>query len=84
MVTPGSHQDAPTGDRLGREPFQHKALANVDKLNTRQPQDVASKDKLAKLAIDVGLAEVIRWKPRMVCRPLSQEGSHQPSVPKVA
>ncbi|KAK3905490.1 ribonuclease-III-like-domain-containing protein [Staphylotrichum tortipilum] len=72
MVTPGPAQDAPIRDRLGREPFQHSALANVDKLNTRQPQDVASKDKLAKLAIDVGLAEVIRWKPRM---PENLEGS---------
>ncbi len=84
MVTPGPPQDAPIRDRLGREPFQHSALANVDKLNTRQPQDVASKDRLAKLAIDVGLAEVIRWKPKMVCHPPFQEGSQIPRVSKAA
>ncbi|KXX75563.1 Ribonuclease 3 [Madurella mycetomatis] len=52
-------------DPFGREPFQHPALANVDKLNTRLPQDIAQKEKLAKLAIDIGLPEVIRWKPRL-------------------
>ena len=49
-----------------REPFQHPALSNVDKLMTRQPMNIVTKEKLAKLAIDVGLAEVTRWKPKMV------------------
>jgi large subunit ribosomal protein L15 len=66
MVTPASGQGSPRPDPFGREPFQHSALANVDKLHTRQPQSVVSKERLAKLAIDVGLAEVTRWKPRMV------------------
>ncbi|KAG7288467.1 hypothetical protein NEMBOFW57_004820 [Staphylotrichum longicolle] len=64
MVTPAAAREA-AEDSFGREPFKHSALANVDKLNTRQPQTVVSKEKLAKLAIDVGLAEVTRWKPRM-------------------
>lgn len=67
MVTPANARDPPTQDSFGREPFQDPALANVDKLNVKQPMDVVSKDKLAKLAIDVGLPEVTRWKPRMVC-----------------
>ncbi len=66
MVGPASAQGSPIPDPFGREPFHHSALDNVDKLNTRQPQGVASKERLAKLAIDVGLAEVTRWKPRMV------------------
>ncbi len=66
MVSPSSAQGSPIPDPFGREPFQHSALDNVDKLNARQPQGVASKERLAKLAIDVGLAEVTRWKPRMV------------------
>jgi len=37
-------------DKFGREPFEHPALANVDKLNARQPADIIHKDKLAKLA----------------------------------
>ena len=65
MVTPAAAREV-AEDSFGREPFKHSALANVDKLNTRQPQMVVSKEKLAKLAIDVGLAEVTRWKPRMV------------------
>jgi hypothetical protein len=58
--------EAPIEDPHGREPFQHPALANVDKLNSRQPQDIIQKEKLARLAVDVGLSEVIRWKPRLV------------------
>jgi len=65
MVGPASAQGSPIPDPFGREPFHHSALDNVDKLNTRQPHGVASKERLAKLAIDVGLAEVTRWKPRM-------------------
>ncbi|KAK4153665.1 ribonuclease-III-like-domain-containing protein [Chaetomidium leptoderma] len=65
MVTPTSTRDSPIQDQFGREPFQNSALANIDKLSTRQPQDIASKEKLAKLAMDVGLPEVTRWKPKM-------------------
>jgi large subunit ribosomal protein L15 len=66
LVTPVDARDSPVQDSFGREPFQHPSLANVDKLNVKQPMDVVSKEKLAKLAIDVGLPEVTRWKPRMV------------------
>ncbi|KAK0668094.1 ribonuclease-III-like-domain-containing protein [Cercophora samala] len=58
-------QEAAISDEHDREPFQHPALANVDKLYARQPQDVISKEKIAKLAFDVGLGEITRWKPRM-------------------
>lgn len=75
MVTPGAARDSPVRDQFGREPFQHHALANVDKLSTRQPRDFASKEKLAKLAIEVGLPGVVRWKPRMV-RIVTQTASH--------
>ncbi|KAK3938020.1 ribonuclease 3 [Diplogelasinospora grovesii] len=57
--------EAPIEDPHGREPFQHPALANVDKLNSRQPQDIIQKEKIARLAVDVGLSEVVRWKPRL-------------------
>ncbi|KAK0638513.1 ribonuclease-III-like-domain-containing protein [Cercophora newfieldiana] len=59
-------------DKFGRQPFQHPALANVDKLNAKQPQDIVHKDKLTKLAREVGLSQVIRWKPRL---PENLEGS---------
>ncbi len=66
MVAPATGPFSPLPDQFGREPFQNSALANVDKLHARQPQEVASREKLAKLAMDVGLGEVTRWKPRMV------------------
>ncbi|KAL1839095.1 hypothetical protein VTJ49DRAFT_1863 [Mycothermus thermophilus] len=72
MINPAPARDSPSPDEFGREPFQHPALANVDKLQTRQPQDIVSKEKLTKLAIDVGLPEVVRWKPKM---PENLEGS---------
>ncbi len=53
-------------DPHGRQPFRHPALANVDKLNYRQPQDTLDKDKITQLAIEVGLPEVVQWKPRLV------------------
>lgn len=59
-------------DPYGREPFSHPALDNVDKLTTAQPHHYASPEKLSRLARDVGLAAVVRWKPRM---PDNLEGS---------
>ncbi|TPX13496.1 uncharacterized protein E0L32_005967 [Thyridium curvatum] len=57
--------DAKLEDPYGREPFEHPALANVDKLAVHQPQDLVSKEKLSQLAADVGLHSVLRWKPRL-------------------
>ncbi|KAJ4286861.1 hypothetical protein N0V88_007873 [Collariella sp. IMI 366227] len=65
MVTKNPFEGPATPDRYGREPFQHRSLANVDKLGERHPRDVASKEKLTKLAMDIGLTDVVRWKPRM-------------------
>lgn len=57
---------APLTDPYEREPFSHPALANIDKLAAKQPQDIISKEKLAKLGLESGLHEVTRWKPRVV------------------
>ncbi|KAK3377434.1 ribonuclease-III-like-domain-containing protein [Podospora didyma] len=51
-------------DEFKRKPFTHPALANIDKLSVRHPQKIIDKEKLAKLVRDVGLMDVIRWKPR--------------------
>lgn len=53
-------------DEFGREPFQHPVLTDVDKLSYRQPGQIVQIEKLARLGLDVGLGEVMRWKPRMV------------------
>ncbi|KAI1761422.1 ribonuclease-III-like-domain-containing protein [Hypoxylon sp. FL1150] len=56
-------KDDPFADR--RQPFEDSALLGVDNLSTRQPSDVFSLEKLSRLALDTGLSEVVRWKPRM-------------------
>lgn len=52
-------------EKLDREPFLHPALHDVDKLSYRQPAQIISIEKMARLAADVGLVEVTRWKPKM-------------------
>ncbi|KAI0129993.1 RNase III domain-containing protein [Xylariales sp. AK1849] len=47
-----------------REPFMDKALDTVDKLSALQPDGVFDLKKLQKLAVDTGISEVVRWKPR--------------------
>ncbi|KAI1487816.1 RNase III domain-containing protein [Biscogniauxia mediterranea] len=53
----------PYADR--REPIKSPALRNVDNLTQLQPSDLFTLEKVAKLALDTGLTEVVRWKPRM-------------------
>lgn len=53
-------------DRFNREPFSHAALHDVDKLSYLQPSQIMNIEKIARFATDVGLAEVTRWKPKMV------------------
>lgn len=54
-------------DEFDREPFEHPKLAPVDNLNVQDPRDIVGKDKLSALASSVGMADVLRWKPRLVC-----------------
>ena len=49
-----------------RQPFEDPALRSLDNLSANQPSDIFTPEKLTKLAIDTGLSEVVRWKPRMV------------------
>ncbi|KAH9904995.1 ribonuclease-III-like-domain-containing protein [Xylariomycetidae sp. FL2044] len=53
----------PYADR--REPFEDPALRGIDNLSETQPYEVFTLDKLARLAMETGLTEVVRWKPRM-------------------
>ncbi|KAJ2987072.1 hypothetical protein NUW58_g4705 [Xylaria curta] len=48
-----------------RQPFEDPTLRNLDNLSGIQPSEILAIDKLAKLAVDTGLSEVVRWKPRM-------------------
>ncbi|KAH8652309.1 ribonuclease-III-like-domain-containing protein [Xylariales sp. PMI_506] len=54
----------PFGDR--RQPFENRALDSTDNLCTTQPNDIFDHKKLHKLAVETGINEVMRWKPRNV------------------
>ncbi|KAL2754762.1 hypothetical protein ACRALDRAFT_2107447 [Sodiomyces alcalophilus JCM 7366] len=58
-------QSAIAPDAHGREPFEHPALAKLDNFNVQHPSDVLSREKVERLALDVGLDKVLRWKPRL-------------------
>ncbi|RYP04119.1 hypothetical protein DL764_004666 [Monosporascus ibericus] len=53
----------PFADR--RTPYEDPLLRSLDNLSENQPTDLFAHDKLAKVALDSGLVEVVRWKPRM-------------------
>ncbi|KAI1429641.1 RNase III domain-containing protein [Xylaria sp. FL1777] len=48
-----------------RQPFEDPGLQSVDNLSESQPNDIFTPERLTKLAMDTGLSEVVRWKPRM-------------------
>lgn len=64
MVTPTPGESAPK-DHYGRTPFSHPALSMVDRLDARQPSEVADPKRMSQLAKNVGLSAVMRWKPRL-------------------
>ncbi|KAI1810088.1 RNase III domain-containing protein [Poronia punctata] len=48
-----------------REPFDDPALRSLDNLAVTQPTQVLPMARLATLAMDTGISEVVRWKPRL-------------------
>lgn len=53
-------------DAFDRVPFEHEQLQSLDNLSVEGPKDVVGKEQLFDLAQAVGLADVLRWKPRLV------------------
>ncbi|KAF5021226.1 hypothetical protein F66182_6745 [Fusarium sp. NRRL 66182] len=53
-------------DEYERQPFEHPKLQSLDNLTMEGPRDVAGREKLTGLAAQVGLIDVVRWKPRLV------------------
>ncbi|QSZ33992.1 hypothetical protein DSL72_005572 [Monilinia vaccinii-corymbosi] len=51
-----------TGDR---EPFLHPALDGLQNLTNVKVDAILSKEKLASLGTQMGMADIIRWEPRM-------------------
>ncbi|KAM0549789.1 hypothetical protein ACHAPJ_009228 [Fusarium lateritium] len=60
-------------DEFERQPFEHPQLRSLDNLTTTGPRDIAGRESLSSLAAQVGLVDVVRWKPRMV-RDLKKSG----------
>ncbi|KAI0471790.1 ribonuclease-III-like-domain-containing protein [Xylariaceae sp. FL0804] len=48
-----------------RQPFEDPALRSLENLVSEQPYRVFALPKLTRLAMETGLTEVVRWKPRM-------------------
>ena len=65
------------GDEWDRTPFEHEQLQSVDNLLVRPPKQIISISKLHALASAVGLVDVMRWKPRQVCRTALSNGQAQ-------
>ncbi|KAM0231747.1 hypothetical protein ACHAPO_008327 [Fusarium lateritium] len=63
----------PRQDVYNREPFIHPKLQSVDNLTIQGAKDIAGKTNLSALAADVGLIDVVRWKPKNVQK-LKQSG----------
>ncbi|KAM5378213.1 hypothetical protein ACJA88_005947 [Fusarium oxysporum] len=53
-------------DGFDRQPFVHPNLQSVDNLSIKGPKDVVGKERLSGLAAEVGLIDVVRWKPKQV------------------
>ncbi|TGO23248.1 hypothetical protein BPAE_0138g00010 [Botrytis paeoniae] len=47
------------------EPFSHPALDGLPNLTNVKVDDILSKERLAKLATQMGMPDIIRWEPRM-------------------
>ncbi|ELQ33159.1 RNase III domain-containing protein [Pyricularia oryzae Y34] len=49
-----------------RQPFEHPALARVNNLAHVNYRDIVDQVKLARLGMEYGLHEVVRWQPRAI------------------
>lgn len=52
-----------TDDRV---PFQHPALDGLENLTDTPIAEVLTKARLARFADKLGMAEILRWRPRNV------------------
>lgn len=73
MQTILTEAPAPMGDSLEkdpfegrREPFENAMLERADNLSHQTPDSIFDLAKMQRLAVDTGISEVVRWKPRKV------------------
>ncbi|KAI5862956.1 RNase III domain-containing protein [Durotheca rogersii] len=67
IITSPPRIQATPGDPFAgrREPYDDPALRSIDSLAAFQPNDVLNYNTLTRIAMETGLTEVVRWKPRM-------------------
>ncbi|KAL7795284.1 ribonuclease-III-like domain-containing protein [Trichoderma ceciliae] len=65
IVSKGPLEGSILPDQFDRAPLEDEQLLSVDNLNVMGPRDIIGKDKLYQLASNVGLLDVVRWKPRL-------------------
>ncbi|KAH7145886.1 ribonuclease-III-like-domain-containing protein [Dactylonectria estremocensis] len=66
IVAKEAMPEAKVTDEFHREAFSHPQLDSINNLTVEGPRDIVGKEKLYDLAIEVGLIDVVRWKPRLV------------------
>jgi len=64
--TPVQVRDLQTNSGDEREPFDHPALRGLENLKSSSMLHAVKKQRLARLAGQLGLTDVVRWIPRMV------------------
>ena len=64
--TPAQVKDLQADPNDDREPFDHPALRGLNNLNSDSALNAIKKKRLARLASQLGMTSVLRWKPRTV------------------
>ena len=60
-------------DGFDRVPFKHPSLDGIENFSRYSVPEIISKERMATLALQTGLNEVIRWKPKNVLFPSMNE-----------
>ncbi|EHA52004.1 hypothetical protein MGG_05970 [Pyricularia oryzae 70-15] len=68
LATPSVQRAEPSTEDVveTRQPFEHPALARVNNLAHVNYRDIVDQVKLARLGMEYGLHEVVRWQPRAI------------------
>ncbi len=74
MALPPDQSNEVTGaqdDGLNRIPFKHPSLDGIENFARYSISEITSKERIATLALQIGLNDVVRWKPKNVGFPLA-------------
>ena len=62
----GTFVDPPDGHEHERQPFRHPGVDLLPRLSEQSRREWADNGRMATLASNLGLLDVLRWKPRQV------------------